>query len=50
MRALGGHHRGGFLALFVDGSVRFLHGSIHPATFRATITRDEGEVITGDSF
>ena len=47
---LGGHFAGGFNALFLDGSVRFLKTSINPIVLRALITRDGGEVVSSDSF
>jgi prepilin-type processing-associated H-X9-DG protein len=49
-KALGGHFPGGFNALFLDGSVRFLKVSINPVVLRALITRNGGEVISSDSF
>ena len=48
--ALGGHHPGGFNAHFCDGSVRFLRESINLVVLQTLITRDQAEVITGDSF
>ena len=48
--ALGGHFRGGFNALFCDGSVRFLRDSINMLTLRALITHNGGEVVSSDSF
>jgi prepilin-type processing-associated H-X9-DG protein len=47
---VGGHFPGGFNALFLDGSVRFLKMSINPAAFRAIVTRNGGEVVSADSF
>jgi prepilin-type processing-associated H-X9-DG protein len=48
--ALGGHFPGGFNALFLDGSVRFLKETINLNVLRALITRDGGEVIGADAF
>jgi prepilin-type processing-associated H-X9-DG protein len=48
--ALGNHFPGGFNALFLDGSVRFLKLSTSPLVLRALITRNGGEVISSDSF
>jgi hypothetical protein len=36
---------GGFLALFVDGSVRFISRKIKPETLNALFTRNGGEVV-----
>jgi prepilin-type processing-associated H-X9-DG protein len=47
---LGGHFTGGFNALFVDGSVRFIKDSVNLIVLRALITRDGGEVISSDAF
>jgi hypothetical protein len=47
---LGGHFPGGFDALFLDGSVRFIKMSVNPIVLRALITRSGGEVISSDSF
>jgi hypothetical protein len=47
---LGAHFPGGFNAVFLDGSVRFIKHSISPVVLRALITRDGGEVISSDSF
>jgi prepilin-type processing-associated H-X9-DG protein len=47
---LGSHFPGGFNALFLDGSVRFLKRSINPQVLKALITRNGGEVISADSF
>ncbi len=46
---LGGHFAGGFNALFMDGSVRFIKETVHPMVLRALITRDGGEVISSDA-
>ncbi len=43
-----GFRAGGFLALFADGSVRFLSQSVNPNTFKAMLTRNGGEVINVD--
>jgi hypothetical protein len=48
LRGLGGHHPGGFLALFADGTVQFLPENIHPTTLHALFTRNGGETIPGD--
>lgn len=45
---LGGHFPGGFNALFMDGSVRFIRSTINEKTLRALITRNGGEVINFD--
>jgi prepilin-type processing-associated H-X9-DG protein len=50
LKTLGGHHSGGFNALFCDGAVRFIRESISPVTLRALLTCDGGEVISSDSF
>jgi hypothetical protein len=47
---VGGYEPEGFNALFGDGSVRFIKGSILPHIFKALITRKGGEVIGIDSF
>ena len=47
---LGGHSPGGFHALFIDGSVRFIKDSVNPAVLRALITRHGGEVISSDAY
>jgi prepilin-type processing-associated H-X9-DG protein len=47
---LGGHFAGGFNALFMDGSVRFIRESVHKMVLRVLITRNGGEVISADSF
>jgi prepilin-type processing-associated H-X9-DG protein len=48
--ALGRHFPGGFNALFLDGSVRFLKTSINLVLLKALITRDGGEVVSADAF
>jgi prepilin-type processing-associated H-X9-DG protein len=50
LSSVGSHFPGGFNALFLDGSVRFLKLSINPQVLKALITRDAGEVISSDSF
>jgi prepilin-type processing-associated H-X9-DG protein len=45
MAGLGHAHPGGFNALFADCSVRFIAGSIDPATFQAMLTIAGGEVV-----
>jgi prepilin-type processing-associated H-X9-DG protein len=39
---LGGHFPGGFNALFLDGSVRFIKSMVSPIVLHALITRDGG--------
>lgn len=46
---MGGHHRGGFNALFCDGSVHFVREAINLVVLRALITRDRGENLSADS-
>jgi prepilin-type processing-associated H-X9-DG protein len=48
--ALGGHFEGGFNALFLDGSVRFIRDKVNPLVLRALITKNGGEVISADAF
>jgi prepilin-type processing-associated H-X9-DG protein len=50
LSSMGSHFPGGFNALFLDGSVRFLKLSINVQVLKALITRDGGEVISSDSF
>jgi prepilin-type processing-associated H-X9-DG protein len=50
LKSLGGKFPGGFNALFLDGSVRFLKESINPLVVKALITRNGGEVVSADSF
>jgi hypothetical protein len=42
---LGGSHPGGFLALFTDGSVRFLRNAMDEKILRAFLTRNGGESL-----
>jgi prepilin-type N-terminal cleavage/methylation domain-containing protein/prepilin-type processing-associated H-X9-DG protein len=42
-------HPGGVNALLGDGSVRFIRNSVDVKTFAALVTRNGGEVISGDS-
>jgi prepilin-type processing-associated H-X9-DG protein len=46
----GSKHPGGFNALFVDGSVRFLRSTIVPAALGALVTRAGQEVVNGGEF
>ncbi len=48
--ALGGHSPGGFNALILDGSVRFIKQSVNPVVLKALITFNGGEVISLDAF
>ena len=41
----GGTHRGGANVLFADGSVRFIHESIHPQVFEDMATIAGGEDV-----
>jgi hypothetical protein len=45
----GSGHSGGFHVIFADGSPRFLKSSIESQTLKMLLTRDGGEVISGDS-
>ncbi len=46
----GSPHPGGFTALIMDGSVRFLKMTLDPKVFRKLITRDGGESIEPGSY
>jgi hypothetical protein len=50
MAGLVGLRRGGFLAAFADGSVRFLKDTIKGETLKALFTRAGGEVIDSAEF
>lgn len=50
LKDLGGHSPGGFNALMLDGSVRFIKESINVNVLRALITRNGGEVISADAY
>jgi hypothetical protein len=45
-----GLRRGGFIAAFGDGSVRFIKDAVKPATLKALFTRAGGEVIDSSEF
>lgn len=45
----GSGHPGGFHVIFADGSARFLRSSIESQKVKMLLTRDGGEVISGDS-
>jgi prepilin-type processing-associated H-X9-DG protein len=45
-----GNHSGGANVGFADGSVRFIREKIKPATLRALMSRNGGEVISADDF
>jgi prepilin-type processing-associated H-X9-DG protein len=47
LAGLGNAHPGGFQALFVDGSVRFLAKTIDPRLFRSLLTVAGGEAVRG---
>jgi prepilin-type processing-associated H-X9-DG protein len=47
---ISGHHHGGVNVLMMDGSVRFLRDDLSPATVKALITIDGGEVINKGDF
>ena len=49
LEQLGGHFPGGFNALMLDGSVRFVKETIAPLVLKALITRNGGEVVSGDA-
>ena len=42
---LSSFHTGGFQGVLVDGSVRFISGSINPQTLKALLTIDGGETV-----
>jgi len=44
------HEDRGTNMLFADGSVRFIHGTVAPATLRALLTRNGGEVIKAEDY
>jgi prepilin-type N-terminal cleavage/methylation domain-containing protein/prepilin-type processing-associated H-X9-DG protein len=48
--AFGSRHPGGGNFLFVDGSVKFIKNSINQVVYWALSTRNEGEVISADSY
>jgi prepilin-type processing-associated H-X9-DG protein len=45
----GSGHSGGFHVIFADGSARFIKSSIELQIVKSLLTRDGGEVISGDS-
>ncbi len=45
----GSGHAGGFHVIFADGAARFIKSSIESQTLKSLVTRDGGEVISGDS-
>ncbi len=50
LKLLGGRKAGGFQALLVDGSVRFIRDSINLDVLQGLTTRDGGEALSTDSF
>jgi prepilin-type N-terminal cleavage/methylation domain-containing protein/prepilin-type processing-associated H-X9-DG protein len=50
MYALSSYHAGGANVLMLDGSVRFLKDTTSPQVIWALGSRDQGEVISADSF
>ena len=44
----GSGHSGGFHVIFADGVARFIKSSIESQTLKSLLTRDGGEVISGD--
>ena len=47
---LGSAHNSGFNALLADGSVKFLKNTISPAVFNALLTRNGGEILSGERY
>ena len=45
----GSGHSGGFHVIFADGAARFIKSSIESQILKSLLTRDGGEVISGDS-
>jgi hypothetical protein len=45
-----GHHPGGFLTAFADGSVRFIRSSVTLKVLRDLLTRNGGELVDPNSF
>jgi len=50
IKGLVGHFPEGFIALFADGSVRFIAKTITPKNLVAIFTRNGGEVVNGNEF
>ena len=44
------NHPGGVNCLFLDGSVRFVKNSVNYQVWLAIATKDQGEVVSSDSF
>ena len=44
----GSGHSGGFHIVFADGSTRFIKTSIASLILKSLLTRDGGEVVSGD--
>jgi Protein of unknown function (DUF1559)/Domain of unknown function (DUF4190) len=47
---LGSAHNSGFNALLADGFVKFLKNTISPAVFNALLTRNGGEILSGERY
>ena len=50
LQNVGGHFPGGFDALFLDGSVKFIKETVNINVLRALISRNGGEVVSADAY
>ncbi len=44
------YHPGGCNVMFADGSCRFIKDSISPQTWMSLGTKDQGDIVTADSY